>query len=64
MDSVIVRFEAYKNWEDFKKKKISCLIATLWTGTHQVPLSMGFSRQEYCCQWVASSCSTDFIGSS
>ena len=23
------------------------LLATLWTVTHQVPLSMGFSRQEY-----------------
>ena len=24
------------------------LFATLWTGAHQAPLSMGFSRQEYC----------------
>ena len=23
------------------------LVATLWTVAHQVPLSMGFSRQEY-----------------
>ena len=23
--------------------------ATLWTVAHQAPLSMGFSRQEYCC---------------
>ena len=23
------------------------LCATLWTATHQAPLSMGFSRQEY-----------------
>ena len=23
------------------------LFATLWTATHQPPLSMGFSRQEY-----------------
>ena len=23
------------------------LLATLWTGAHQAPLSMGFSRQEY-----------------
>ena len=25
----------------------SCLIVALWTAAHQVPLSMGFSRQEY-----------------
>ena len=25
----------------------SCLIVALWTVAHQVPLSMGFSRQEY-----------------
>ena len=25
-----------------------CLFATLWTIAHQAPLSMGFSRQEYC----------------
>ena len=26
-----------------------CLtVATLWTGAHQAPLSMGFPRQEYC----------------
>ena len=25
----------------------SCLFATLWTGAHQAPLSMEFSRQEY-----------------
>jgi len=24
-----------------------CLFATLWTGAHQAPLSIGFSRQEY-----------------
>ena len=24
------------------------LFATLWTIVHQAPLSMGFSRQEYC----------------
>ena len=24
-----------------------CLFVTLWTITHQAPLSMGFSRQEY-----------------
>ena len=24
------------------------LFLTLWTATHPVPLSMGFSRQEYC----------------
>ena len=24
------------------------LFATIWTAAHQVPLSMGFSRQEYC----------------
>ena len=24
-----------------------CLFVTLWTVTHQAPLSMGFSRQEY-----------------
>ena len=24
------------------------LFATIWTVTHQAPLSMGFSRQEYC----------------
>ena len=30
-------------------KSLSCvqLFATPWTGAHQVPLSMGFSRQEY-----------------
>ena len=26
----------------------SCLSVTLWTVAHQVPLSVGFSRQEYC----------------
>ena len=27
----------------------SCLIlVTLWTAAHEAPLSMGFSRQEYC----------------
>ena len=32
-----------------KVKSLSCvrLFATLWTVAHQVPLSMGFSRQEY-----------------
>ena len=25
------------------------LLVTSWTVTHQTPLSMGFSRQEYCC---------------
>ena len=29
----------------------SCLIVALWTAAHQVPLSMGFSRQEY-WSWV------------
>ena len=24
---------------------------TLWTVSHQVPLSMGFSWQEYCSEW-------------
>ena len=30
-------------------QSLSCirLFATLWTGAHQAPLSMGFSRQEY-----------------
>ena len=28
-----------------------CLFATLWTVTHQPPLSMGFPRQEYWCGW-------------
>ena len=27
--------------------KIALLFATLWTIAHQVPLSMGFSRQKY-----------------
>ena len=35
------------------------LFATLWTVAHQVPLSMGFSRQEY--QWVAISFSKYII---
>ena len=26
----------------------SCLFVTLWDVAHQAPLSMGFSRQEYC----------------
>ena len=25
-----------------------CLFATLWTIAHQAPLSVGFSRQDYC----------------
>ena len=30
------------------KYHVSCLtLVTSWTGTHQAPLSMGFSRQEY-----------------
>ena len=34
-----------------KVKSLSCvlLFATPWTAAHQAPLSMGFSRQEYCC---------------
>ena len=24
-----------------------CMLATLWNGAHQAPLSMGFSRQDY-----------------
>ena len=33
-----------------KVKSLSCvhLLATPWTAAHQVPPSMGFSRQEYC----------------
>ena len=33
---------------------LSRFCATLWTAAHQVPLSMGFSRQEYGSglQWV------------
>ena len=27
------------------------LFVTLWTVSHQVPLSMGVSRQEYCSEW-------------
>ena len=35
--------------------KLSCsscvqLFATSWTVAHQVPLSMGFSRQEFCSE--------------
>ena len=30
-----------------------CLCATAWTGAHQAPLSVGFSRQEY---WSELSC--------
>ena len=42
----------------FKAHMLSCfshfrLFATLWIVTHQVPLSMGFSRQEY---WIGLSC--------
>ena len=29
------------------------LFVTPWTVARQVPLSMGFSRQEYCSGWVA-----------
>ena len=33
---------------------VSCLVmsdfATPWTVAHQAPLSMGFSRQEYCSE--------------
>ena len=29
------------------KGSLVCLFATPWTGAHQAPLSMGFSRQEY-----------------
>ena len=28
-----------------------CLFVTLWTGAHQVPLSMGFPRQESWSGW-------------
>ena len=33
-------------------KSLNCvrLFATLWTGACQALLSMGFSRQEYCCE--------------
>ena len=41
-------------WKIFSSSMNACLIAksvqlfaTLWTITHQVPLSKGFSRQEY-----------------
>ena len=35
--------------EKVKVKFLSCvqLLATRWTAAHQVPLSMGFSRQKY-----------------
>ena len=35
------------------KGKVSCawLFATPWTVAHQVPLSMGFLRQEYWSEW-------------
>ena len=31
-----------------KKTQIWAIYVTPWTVAHQVPLSMGFSRQEYC----------------
>ena len=40
-------------WAKFLQSRL--LFATLWTITHQAPLSMGFSRQEY---WSGLPCST------
>ena len=31
----------------FSPSVVSDIFVTPWTGTHQAPLSMGFSRQEY-----------------
>ena len=31
-----------------KVAQLCPILCTLWTGAHQAPLSMGFSRQEYC----------------
>ena len=42
-----------KNWWDtegicyFSCKVVSDSVVTIWTVAHQVPLSMGFSKQEY-----------------
>jgi len=34
-------------WFSFSSGVLSDWFATPWTAAHQVPLSMGFSRQEY-----------------
>ena len=38
------RIDLWKKWQSLSHV---WLFSTLWTVTHQVPLSMGFSRQEY-----------------
>ena len=48
LEWVAISFSNARNWK-VKVKSLSRvrLLATPWTGAHQAPLSMGFSRQEY-----------------
>ena len=47
---VAISFSNAWQWK-VKVKSLGCvrLLVTPWTAAHQAPLSMGFSRQEYCC---------------
>ena len=44
---VKLKNKIYKNFFFLKVKLLSRLLATPWTAANQVPLSMGFARQEY-----------------
>ena len=46
LEWVAISFSNAWKWK-VKVKSLSRLLATPWTATYQVPLSMGFSRQEY-----------------
>ena len=48
LEWVAISFSNARKWK-VKGKSLSCvrLLATPWTAGHQVPPSMGFSRQEY-----------------
>ena len=52
LEWVAISFSNAWKWK-VKVKSLSRLLATPWTATYQVPLSMGFSRQEY---WSGLSC--------
>ena len=49
LEWVAISFSSAWKWK-VKVKSLSHvrLLATPWTAVHQAPLSMGFSRQEYC----------------
>ena len=48
LEWIAISFSNAWKWKE-KVKSLSCLwlLATPWTAAHQVPPSMGFSRQEY-----------------